>query len=336
MLQELTRQIRQKENLSELTAQRALRHILYEEVEDQDIKDFLTALSEKSEAVSEIVGFAREMRNSAVAVRSGLDNVVDTAGTGGGRPTFNISTAAAFVISGAGVPVAKHGNKAITSRAGSADVLQELGVKLCKSPELAATSLQEAGICFMFAPFFHPAMKRVGGIRKEIKNRTIFNMLGPLTNPAGAQYQIIGVFSPAITEKIARALSVLGTRGAWIVHSRDGLDELSALAANRISEVRGGRVQTFELHPEYMEGVLPPGGSPSENASLIMNILEGREKGIALEMTALNAAAAIHLAGEQNMKDALEIARDSIGGGSAKRKLEILREISQSEPGSED
>ncbi|MCK5794465.1 MAG: anthranilate phosphoribosyltransferase, partial [Anaerolineales bacterium] len=192
------------------------------------------------------------------------------------------------------------------------------------------------GICFMFAPFFHPAMKRVAGIRKEIKTRTIFNMLGPLTNPAGAQYQIIGVFSPAITEKIAMSLSILGTRAAWIVHSRDGLDELSALAANRISEVRGKRVQTFELHPEYMDGTLPPGGSPPENASLIMDVLEGREKGGAMEMTALNAAAAIHLAGKQNMKDALEIARDSINSGAAKRKLDILREISQSEPDSVD
>ncbi len=336
MLQELTRQIRQNENLSELTAQRALRQILHEEVEDQDIKDFLIAMAEKGEAVSEIVGFAREMRKSAIAVPNSLGNVVDTAGTGGGKPTFNISTAAAFVISGAGIPVAKHGNKAITSTSGSADILQELGVKLCKSPELAATSLREAGICFMFAPFFHPAMKRVAGVRREIKTRTIFNMLGPLTNPAGAQYQIIGVFSPFITEKIARSLSLLGTRGAWIVHSRDGLDELSALAANRISEVRGGRVQTFELHPEYLEGDLPPGGTPPENAILIMDILEGREKGVALEMTALNAAAAIHLAGGGDMKEALVIARDSIRSGMAKRKLEILREISNSETGGED
>ena len=335
MLQELTRQINQKEDLSELTAQRALRHILHDEVEDQDIKDFLTALAEKGEAVSEIVGFAREMRKSAVPVPNSLDNVVDTAGTGGGKPTFNISTTAAFVISGAGIPVAKHGNKAITSSAGSADILQELGVKLCKSPELAAKSLHQAGICFMFAPFFHPAMKRVAGIRREIKTRTIFNMLGPLTNPAGAQFQVIGVFSPNITEKIARSLGVLGTRGAWIVHSRDGLDELSALAANRISEVRGGKVQTFELHPEYLQGFLPPGGTPPENASLVLDVLEGREKGEALEMVALNAAAAIHLAGEKNMKEALEIARESIRSGAAKRKLEILREISNSEPDSE-
>jgi anthranilate phosphoribosyltransferase len=227
--------------------------------------------------------------------------------------------------------VAKHGNKAITSSAGSADILEELGVKLCKSPVLAAKSLHEAGICFMFAPFFHPAMKRVAGIRREIKTRTIFNMLGPLTNPAGAQYQVIGVFSPNITEKIARSLGVLGTRGAWVVHSRDGLDELSALAANRISEVSGGKVQTFELHPEYLEGSLPPGGPPPENASLVRSVLEGREKGEASEMVVLNAAAAIHLAGGKDMKEALEIARESIRSGEAERKLEILREISNSE-----
>ena len=330
MLQELTRQIRQQEDLSELTAQRALRHILHDEVEDQEIKDFLTAMAEKGEAVPEIVGFAREMRRSAITVNSGLENLVDTAGTGGGRPTFNISTAAAFVISGAGIPVAKHGNKAITSSAGSADVLEELGVRLCRSPELAAVSLQEAGICFMFAPFFHPAMKRVALVRREIKSRTIFNMLGPLTNPAGARFQIIGVFSPGITEKVAFALSVLGTGGAWIVHSRDGLDELSPLSANRISEVRDRRVQTFELHPENLIGQLPPGGLPRDNASLIMEILEGRDRGTGTEMTALNAAAAIHLATGESMADSMKMARESIRSGAARRKLESLRELSNS------
>lgn len=330
MLQELTRQIRQQENLSETTAERALRTILHEDVEDRDIKDFLTALSEKGEAVTEIVGFAREMRRSAVKVDSGLDILVDTAGTGGGIPTFNISTAAAFAIAGAGIPVAKHGNKAITSSAGSADVLEKLGVRLCRSPELAAASLREAGICFMFAPFFHPAMARVAGIRRELKMRTIFNMLGPLTNPAGACFQIIGVFSPGITEKIALALRELGTFGAWVVHSRDGLDELSPLSANRVSEVRDRRVQTFELHPEYLAGVFPPGGLPGDNASLITQVLERKETGIALEMVVLNAAAAIHLATGETMADSREIARDSVVSGAALKKLEQLKEVSNS------
>ena len=336
MLQELTRQVRQGENLSEKTAQRALKYILHEDVEDQDIKDLLLALSEKGESVSEIAGFAREMRDSAIKVDSGLENLVDTAGTGGGKPTFNISTAAAFAISGSGIPVAKHGNKAITSKVGSADVLEELGVKLCRSPQLAAASLRDAGICFMFAPFFHPAMKRVAGIRRELKVRTIFNMLGPLTNPAGASFQIIGVFSPGITEKIAGALNRLGTGGAWIVHSRDGLDELSVLASNRVSEIRDNRVQTFELHPEYMEGSLPPGTGPAENAGLILDILEGRETGTAFELTALNAAAAIHLATGGDMKDSLDVARESIRSGSARRKLESLKEISNGYPDGEE
>ena len=161
-------------------------------------------------------------------------------------------------------------------------------------------------------------------------------MLGPLTNPAGAQYQIIGVFSPGITEKIAGALSMLETRGAWVVHSRDGLDELSALAANRISEVRHNRVHTFELHPEYMEGTLPPGAGPKENAELIMEILDGRETGTAFELTALNAAAAIYLTGRADMKGSLEIARESIRSGAAKNKLESLREISNTYPDSTD
>jgi len=330
MLQELTRQVRQNENLSELTAERALRTILHDEVEDLDIKQFLIALSDKGEAVSEIVGFAREMKRSAVKVDSGMERLVDTAGTGGGMPTFNISTAAAFAIAGAGIPVAKHGNKAITSSAGSADVLQELGVRLCRSPELAAVSLQEAGICFMFAPFFHPAMARVAGIRRELKRRTIFNMLGPLTNPAGARFQIIGVFSPGITEKMALALRQLGTGGAWVVHSRDGLDELSPLSSNRVSEVRDRRVQTFELHPENLAGILPPGGTPGENASLIKQVLERTETGIALEMVVLNAAAAIHLASGENMVDSREIVRDSIRSGAALRKLEQLKELSNS------
>ena len=241
-LKDWTGRIRQGEDLEAGDAEQALDLILSEKTDDQEIADFLKALNAKGESAGEIMGFARGMRLQSLHIRSAHPKWIDTAGTGGGVDTFNISTAAAFVIAGAGLPVAKHGNRAYTSRCGSADLLQVLGVEIERPPEVAERSLNEIGISFMFAPRFHPAMKRVAPIRQSLDCRTIFNLLGPLTNPASAPYQLVGVYSPQWTPRLAEALLGLGCRKAWVVHSQDGLDELSIGAPVGISEVWQGKV----------------------------------------------------------------------------------------------
>ena len=205
MIEELTKVVQTDRDLSESEAQRALELVLSEETPDAAIAALLTALADKGESSEEIIGFARIMRQQVIPIQSRQEKLIDTAGTGGGADTFNISTTAAFIIAGAGVPVAKHGNRALTSRCGSADLLAALGVSIECPPEVARVALESIGLAFMFAPLFHPAMKRVAQIRRELKHRTIFNMLGPLTNPASAHYQIIGVYSPDLTEKLAEA-----------------------------------------------------------------------------------------------------------------------------------
>jgi anthranilate phosphoribosyltransferase len=214
MLEGLTAELRAGRRLNEPEAEDALAAILSEDQGDAVIADFLVTLAERGESVEEIAGFARGMRRLCVPIRTRRADVVDTAGTGGGRSTFNISTAAAFVIAAAGVAVAKHGNRAVTSRCGSADLLEELGVRVDRPAEVSERALDEIGICFLFAPLYHPAMKRVARIRKELGRRTIFNMLGPLTNPASAPFQLIGVYSPELTEKLGGALLRLGCRHA--------------------------------------------------------------------------------------------------------------------------
>jgi len=330
MLQELTGQVMQNRHLSQAQAETALELMLLEETPDVAIASFLSALAMKGETSDEIAGFARVMRRHVIAIRSKHHNTVDTAGTGGGLDTFNISTTAAFVIAGAGLPVAKHGNRAITSRCGSADLLTALGVDVTGSARVAESCLNEIGLAFMFAPHFHPSMKRVAAIRRQLGHRTVFNLLGPLTNPASAPFQIVGVYSPTLTEKIARSLGQLECRRAWVVHSQDGLDELSTGASARISEAGPDGVKTFEFDPRQFH--MKPadwtslhGGTPEQNAEITTGILRGRVKGAARDVVVLNAAAAIHLATGTDFCDAIRKAEESIDTGAAMNKVELLK-----------
>lgn len=326
MLEELTAGLRERVNLSEEQSEVALEAILTEDQSDRTISDFLLALADKGETIEEVTGFARVMRRHSLRIESDHPVLIDTAGTGGGKPTFNISTTAALVISACGVPVAKHGNRAITSKSGSADVLRELGVKIDRSPAVSERALREIGICFLFAPLYHPAMKRVAQIRKKLGRKTIFNLLGPLTNPATAPYQVIGVFAPDLTEKLALALQRLGSNRAWVVHSLDGLDEVSVSADSRVSELRDGGVASFNFKPMETKLGVPTGGTPAENARLIQGILDGTITGPARDIVALNAAAAIHVASEDHFSQALSRAEQALEDGSARRKLEELKE----------
>lgn len=331
MLQDLTRELEASRDLPQEAAAQALELILADGTPDREIMEFLIALYSKGETPSEIAGFARIMRRHAVSLRCRHHKFIDTAGTGGGADTFNVSTAAAFVIAGAGLAVAKHGNRAATSRSGSADALQALGVQVARSAEVARKSLDELGIAFLFAPLFHPAMKRVVQIRRQLPHRTIFNLLGPLTNPAGAPYQIIGVYSPELTRKLGQALAALGCRRAWVVHSRDGLDELSTAAPSWVTEVEDDRDRSFEFDPApYGFAAWDPlavaGGSPEDNGRLIRGILEGKQHGPSRDLVVLNAAAALHLAGEPDFRAALDRAAESIDSGSAVKKLDQLIE----------
>jgi len=325
-LQEYTEKIKSGQNLNITEAEHCLDLILSAATEDKVIASFLKALALKEESSEEIIGFARVMRERGNSIFPNHLKVVDTAGTGGGVPTFNISTAAAFVISGAGVPVAKHGNRAVTSKSGSADVLSALGVCIDRPPEIAEQCLNEFGIAFLFAPVFHPSMKRVAHIRRQLGQRTIFNLLGPLTNPAGAPYQIIGVYSPKVTEKMAQSLMDLGTKRAWVFHSQDGLGELSLGAPARVSEVKDSTLRTFDWDPRelgfsHVVATEYQGGLPEQNAGMIRSILKGQSKGPARDVVVLNAAAALHVADEGDFLETIRKAEESIDSGAALEKL---------------
>lgn len=299
------------------------------------IAAFITALRMKGETVEEVSGAAASMRRHATYIDAGARSVVDTCGTGGdGLHTFNISTATALVASGAGVCVAKHGNRAVSSKCGSADVLVELGVRVDVEPYIMEQCLQEHGIGFLFAPKMHPAMKHAIGPRRELGIRTIFNMLGPLTNPAGATGQVLGVFAPELTEMFAQVLAALGGRRAFVVHGSDGMDEITCTGPTRVSELREGQVRTYELSPEMLLGELYDpeeltGGEPAENARILRGVLEG-EPGAPRQVVLLNAAAAI-VAGEKadDLSAGLELARQAIDSGAALRKLEVLIEATR-------
>jgi len=326
MLRKYCKRLEAGHSLTEEEAESCLSAILSGDCDDAEIAGLLVLLSDRGETVEEITGFARVMRKVAVKIRSEHSQFVDTAGTGGGASTFNVSTAAAFVISAAGVPVAKHGNRAITSRSGSADALEHLGVRVDREPEFSQRALNEIGLCFMFAPSFHPAMKRVAQIRRELGRRTIFNLLGPLTNPAAAPFQLIGVFSAGLTSKLAEALGRLGCKRAWVVHGRDGMDEISVCAETQVAEVRDAQVRNFTFKPESLTPDVPEGGSPEENAGVIRGILEGKVGGSARDIVVLNAAAAVHIATEMSMDDALKRAGEVIDSGLALKKLGELVE----------
>lgn len=296
------------------------------------IAALIATLRMKGESVDEIIGAAMAMRRHAVKIDTGGLPVVDTCGTGGdGGNTFNISTAAAFVVAGADVPVAKHGNRAVSSHCGSADVLAELGINLESPPEIIEECIRTVGIGFLFAPKMHPSMKHAASVRKELGIRTIFNMLGPLTNPANACGQILGVFSAELTEPFARVLNSLGSRRAFIVHGNDGLDEITVTTTTRITELNAGKISTYEFDPlpfigEYhLIGTLA-GGDPSKNAAILRCVLAG-ESGPAREVVLLNAAAGIVAGGKADtFKEGHLLAKQSIDEGKAQKALDGLRE----------
>ncbi len=293
---------------------------------------FLTAMRMKGETTAEIAGAASAMRSHATFIDAGARTVIDTCGTGGdGAQTFNISTTTAFVAAGAGLCVAKHGNRAVSSRCGSADVLQALGVDIDVEPYVMEQCLQENGIAFLFAQRMHPAMKHVASPRRELGIRTMFNMLGPLTNPAGATGQVLGVFAPELTEMFAHSLKELGTRRALVVHGSDKLDEITCTGTTRVSELRNGSIRTYEISADLLLGESYPledikGGGPEENARILRDVLSGKD-GAPRAVVLLNAAAAI-VAGEKadRLEDGLELARKAIDSGAALEKLEQLIE----------
>ncbi|MEA2693051.1 MAG: anthranilate phosphoribosyltransferase [Acidobacteriota bacterium] len=301
------------------------------EVSDPMKAALLVALRMKGEAVAEICGAAAAMRRRLTPIPHGRERVVDTCGTGGdGRGTFNISTAAALVAAAAGLPVAKHGNRSVSSRSGSADVLVALGVPIEVTAQVSGRALDTIGIAFLFAPFLHPAMRVMMPVRRELGMRTIFNLLGPLTNPAGARRQLMGVYAADLVPVIAQVLADLGSEHAMVVHGSDGLDEITTTGSTRVSEVIGGEVRSYTLEPERFG--LPrvslsdlAGGGPEENAALMRRLLAG-EPGPLADVTALNAGAVLYLGGAvADLEEGVELARATLASGAGAVKLEELR-----------
>jgi anthranilate phosphoribosyltransferase len=287
---------------------------------------FLIALRTKGETVAEIVGLASVLRERSVKVRAG-DDLVDTAGTGGGRPTFNVSTTAAFIAAGAGCRVAKHGNRSATSQCGSADVLEALGGRIDVGPEVVQDCIREIGFGFMFAPLHHPAFKNIVPVRRELGVRTIFNFLGPLTNPAGATRQVIGVSDPGKVETMAAALGELGAESALVVSSADGLDEFSVSGATRVVELRHGELSTYDVTPEQV-GLEPAtngavgAGTPEQNALVLREVLAGNP-GTERSLAVLNAGAAIYVGGgADGLEEGVRAAERAVDSGAAEQVLE--------------
>lgn len=316
-------------DLSETGAEAVMDQIMGGQATPAQIGSFLTALRLKGETVPEIVGFARSMRNHVIPARPQRTDLVDTCGTGGdGAGTFNISTTAAFVVAGAGLGVAKHGNRSVSSKSGSADVLEALGASLSLNPQQVADCIDETGIGFLFAPAHHPAMKYAIGPRREMGIRTVFNILGPLTNPAFAPAQIVGVFDGALTEPLAKVLQGLGSAAALVVHGANGLDELSTTGPNRVSHFLNGHVETIAVDPATYG--LPRaalddlrGGTPEQNAELTRGILRGQVTGPCRDVVILNAAAALVAGGGAgDLAEGIEKAAGAIDDGKAAAALD--------------
>ncbi len=297
---------------------------------DAQVGAMMAALATKGETVEELAGAARAMRKKAHRIQSAAMPVVDTCGTGGdGLKTFNISTTTAFVVAGCGVTVAKHGNRSVSSKCGSADVLETLGIKLDTDPEVVEEAVREIGIGFLFAPLYHSAMRFAAKARTEVGLRSIFNMLGPLTNPAGANCQLLGVFAPQLTEMFAEALRLLGARSAFVVHGHDGLDEISVCAPTRVSQLENDMIRTYDIYPEQYFGRLAEpdqmtGGDPAENAAITRMILAG-EKGPKRDVVLLNTAAALVACQKAaDLTTGIALAEEVIDSGAAMGKLEAL------------
>jgi anthranilate phosphoribosyltransferase len=344
MIQGAIGKVVNREDLSQAEMEAVMNEIMSGEATPAQIGAFITALRMKGETVDEIVGAARVMREKATKIKVSdaslsldrddinvdAETILDTCGTGGDSTnTFNVSTATALVAAGGGIKVAKHGNRAVSSKCGSADVLENLGVKLDISPLQVERCIREIGLGFLFAPLFHGAMKYAAGPRKEIGLRTIFNVLGPLTNPAGATAQVLGVYSPELTEKLAQVLGKLGSKEAFVVCGEGTFDEISICSPTRISHLKGGEVHSYQITPEEFGFQRAPldsikGGDALENARIIRDILDGQE-GARRDMVLFNTAAAFVTSGlDQDLKAGIKRAREVIDSGKAKMKLEQL------------
>lgn len=319
-----------RRDLSEAQAAALLERLMAGEATPAQVGGLLVALRMKGETIDEIVGFVRAARAAATPARVQSHDCIDTCGTGGdGAGTFNVSTTAAFVAAGAGCHVAKHGNRSNLSRSGSADVLEALGVNVHMPPEESARCIDEIGVGFLFTPDYHPGARRVVGPRREIVVRTVFNAIGPLTNPAGCKRQLMGVYEVGLTDSLAQALGRLGSTHALVVHGDDGLDEISLAGPTRVSELCAGAVQTYSIAPEQFGIPRQPidaiaGGDPARNAAILRDVLAGRP-GAARDVTLLNAGAAIYAAGRaKSIAEGVDQARSSIDTGAARQALDEL------------
>jgi anthranilate phosphoribosyltransferase len=323
------------EDLTATEAAAAMHDVMEGRVAPATLASLLTALVMKGERPAEIVGFARSMREHSVQLSAPIADVFDTCGTGGDRSgTFNISSAAALVVASCGVRVAKHGNRSVSSQCGSADVFERLGVNIAATPATVERTLRDVGIAFFFAPTFHPSMKHAGQTRRELGIRTAFNLLGPLTNPAGATRQVVGVPRSELTELLARSLLLLGSARAWVVHGADGIDEISTTGYTKVSECRDGAVHTFYIHPSDfgMAKATPgdlKGGDADRNATIIRDILEG-VPGPQRQVVVLNAGAGLFVAGKvASIRDGIRTAAEAIDSGAARKTLEQMVRSSQ-------
>jgi anthranilate phosphoribosyltransferase len=325
------------EDLTESASEAVMQQIMSGQATEAQIGGFLVALRLKGETVEEVTGFARAMRHHAIPIRPHQKILADTCGTGGDSSgTINISTMAAFVVAGAGLAVSKHGNRSVSSKCGSADVLQALGLRLELTPAQVTECIDRVGIGFLFAPRLHPAMKYAIGPRREMGVRTVFNILGPLTNPAGAQVQVIGVYDRTLTETMAQVLSALGSQAAFVVHGADGLDELSTTGPNWVTRLQDGCIQSFTLDP--LDLGVPraelcdlKGGDAQENATIFRAVLDGK-RGPQRDVVLLNSAACLVVGGlAGGFREGLSLAAQSIDSGAARSKLEAL--VAFSKPG---
>ncbi|MBF0121576.1 MAG: anthranilate phosphoribosyltransferase [Desulfobacterales bacterium] len=330
MFRENLNKIVKKKNLTETEMGDMITEIFSGQITDAQVGAFMASLATKGETFEELAGAARAMRRKALRVQVSSPIIVDTCGTGGdGAHTFNISTTTAFVVAGAGVTVAKHGNRSISSKCGSADLLEALSVKIDTLPEIMEEAINKIGIGFFFAPVYHGAMKFAAKARKEIGIRSIFNMLGPLSNPAGANCQLLGVYSGELTEMFALSLRLLGAKRAFVVHGHDGLDEVSVCAPTRVSELKDNAIRTYDILPEqfFGEKANPDtliGGDKETNAQITKNILSG-ETGPRRNVILLNASLALVAAGKANdFNEGIKLSEISIDSGSALKKLDEL------------
>ncbi|MDR1467686.1 MAG: anthranilate phosphoribosyltransferase [Spirochaetaceae bacterium] len=334
MIKEAILKAASRQDLSFDEAEAVMDEIMCGEASDIQMASYLTALSVKGETIDEISGSAAGMRKYCVRLLHELD-VLEIVGTGGDRSnSFNISTTSALVISAAGIPVAKHGNRAASSKSGAADVLEALGVNIKPAPERSVELLKKINLCFLFAQNYHISMKYVAPVRKELGIRTIFNILGPLVNPAGAKMELLGVYSEDLIEPLARVLANLGVNNALVVYGQDGFDEISASAPTTVCEVRKGVFKKYEIKPEDygLERCKKDdltGGSPQENAAITLAILQGKDKGPRCNAVLLNSAAAIYTARpDTTIQKAVALAREMIDSGKALRQLEAFKRLS--------